>query len=282
MVARSADAPGAGRRHGVPLPGSRPRPGAMWRRLVATLKRSTAMRVPGLDAGRRTLCPAAARRDRVRLCVFLARLVGRAGELAGRGDGDIAAYRPGHRVAGAVVLRAARGRVPPGGDIAVAYRFALRLSAATADGMFVPMGFEYATRRPFDAAVGGTADLERARTNAPCDLRTDIAEANALVDASPLKARTANCGNSADADAPVTTLLRADVSGHARPRRVRCSCWPIRIRVETQCSDAAISPLPPQAGAALLLVQPLEGGGYARRVAAIPVKCACWLMSRRI
>ena len=51
--------------------------------------------------------------------------------------------------------------------IAAAYRLALRLAAAIGSGMFVPMGFEYAARRPFDAALGGPEDLRRARDEAP-------------------------------------------------------------------------------------------------------------------
>ncbi len=35
---------------------------------------------------------------------------------------------------------------------------------------------------PFDAALGGPEDLQRARDEAPCDLTADIAAANALVD----------------------------------------------------------------------------------------------------
>ena len=72
--------------------------------------------------------------------------------------------------------------MPPGGDVAVAYRFGLRLAAAAANGLFIPMGFEYATRRPFDAALAGPEDLQRARDEAPFDLTADIASANALVD----------------------------------------------------------------------------------------------------
>ena len=58
-------------------------------------------------------------------------------------------------------------RLPPGSDVAADYRLALRLAAATASGMFVPMGFEYAARRPFDAALGGPDDFRRARDEAP-------------------------------------------------------------------------------------------------------------------
>ena len=73
-------------------------------------------------------------------------------------------------------------RLAPGSDIGADYRLALRLAAATGSGMFVPMGFEYAARRPFDAALGGPDDFRRARDEAPADLTADLAAANALVD----------------------------------------------------------------------------------------------------
>ena len=39
-------------------------------------------------------------------------------------------------------------------------RFALRLAAATGDGIFVPMGFEYAARNGFDAAMAAPEDMD--------------------------------------------------------------------------------------------------------------------------
>ena len=101
-------------------------------------------------------------------------MVGWARELAGRGDRDVAAHRAGDRLAGALVLRSACGagaawrRDPP---LPVASRCGWPL--ATANGMFVPMGFEYAARRPFDAAFGEPAGFRRARDEAPCDLTAD-------------------------------------------------------------------------------------------------------------
>ena len=44
------------------------------------------------------------------------------------------------------------------------------------------MGFEYATRRPFDAARATPDDMQRARAESPCDLTEDVAEANDLLD----------------------------------------------------------------------------------------------------
>lgn len=74
------------------------------------------------------------------------------------------------------------GCLPVGADICNAYRHALRVTAATAAGLFLPMGFEYASRRPFDAVRATPNDLRRAQEELPCDLSEDVAEANDLVD----------------------------------------------------------------------------------------------------
>lgn len=64
----------------------------------------------------------------------------------------------------------------------VAYRHMLRVVAGTVSGIFMPMGFEYATSRAFDAARASPADLEKARAEAPFDLTADILDANDMVD----------------------------------------------------------------------------------------------------
>ena len=68
-------------------------------------------------------------------------------------------------------------RLPPDADVAAAYRLALRIAAATGAGLFLPMGFEYATSRRFDPVRASPADMEAARREAPADLSDDIAAA---------------------------------------------------------------------------------------------------------
>ena len=70
------------------------------------------------------------------------------------------------------------GHLPAGADICNAYRHALHVTAAAAAGLLLPMGFEYATRRPFDAARATPDDLQRAHAESPCDLTDDVAEAS--------------------------------------------------------------------------------------------------------
>src|ERR1019366_4438900 len=106
-------------------------------------------------------------------------------------------------------------RLPPGTNLPDAYRHALRLAAATASGIFVPMGFEYATRRPFDAARAEPADMEQARAEAPCDLSEDVAAATELTERiAALGVDGALRALSAPADG-ATALLRCDA---AHPR----------------------------------------------------------------
>ena len=113
MVAGPARTAGAGGHRRVPLPGPRPRAGVA---LAADHRRSEAgaMPLPGVDAGCRTRRVAATGRGRLRPRVFLARMVGWARELAGRGGRDVAAHRAGDGIARGFVLRTARGAAGTG------------------------------------------------------------------------------------------------------------------------------------------------------------------------
>ena len=163
LVAGPARTAGAGGRRRVPLPRSRSRAaiaaGDGSSRLSAQQCRFLAW-----TPGRRTCGAAATGRRRLRPRVFLARLVGRARGLAGRGDRAAAAHRAGDRLARAVVLRPARGAAGAG------QRCRRRPIASRcgwprppASGMFVPMGFEYATRRPFRRRTGRPGRICSAR-----------------------------------------------------------------------------------------------------------------------
>jgi starch synthase (maltosyl-transferring) len=151
-------------------------------------------------------------------------------------------------------------RLPAGSDIAAAYRHALRVTAAAACGMFVPMGFEYATRRRFDAARATPDDMDRAKAEASCDLTDDIAEANGLVD------RVAAClvdgalRQLTPSSASVTALLRCDTPD---PRDAsRAALVLINPDIATSAdSSLPLDPLPPRAGAAFGQPQPLDGAG---------------------
>ena len=66
-------------------------------------------------------------------------------------------------------------RLPADADIAAAYRLALSIAASTGAGLFMPMGFEFATSRRFDVARAGPADLLAAQQDMPADLSEDVA-----------------------------------------------------------------------------------------------------------
>ncbi len=149
-------------------------------------------------------------------------------------------------------------RLDPQADIGTAYRRALRLAAATADGIFVPMGFEYATRRPFDHARAAPQDFENARQEAALDLSGEIREANQLVD------RIAEIGAMGEMraltgpDSRATALLRADA------RDARAANLALVVLANPDLAhpaplDIALSPLPPTAGAAFGHPQRMNG-----------------------
>ncbi len=95
-------------------------------------------------------------------------------------------------------------------DVALAYRRALRLAAATASGMLVPMGFEFATRRPFDPVRAGPHDFEQARQEARVDLTQEVSEANHLVDAVAQICVDGDMRPLVGPDGSATAILRAD------------------------------------------------------------------------
>ncbi len=61
-------------------------------------------------------------------------------------------------------------------------RRTLAIAAATGDGLMVPMGFEFLSRRRMDPRFGGPQDLPEAGGNHAGELAAAVVEANALVD----------------------------------------------------------------------------------------------------
>ncbi|HEY6432008.1 MAG TPA: maltotransferase domain-containing protein [Acetobacteraceae bacterium] len=110
-------------------------------------------------------------------------------------------------------------RLDPQIDLRIAYRRALRLAAATASGLFVPMGFEYATRRRFDPARAAPRDFEQARQEATIDLTTDIRQATEWVDRIAEFRPDGEMRALAGPEASVTALLRADAPDVRRAAR---------------------------------------------------------------
>jgi starch synthase (maltosyl-transferring) len=100
-------------------------------------------------------------------------------------------------------------RLPSEADLPAAYRLALGVAASTGAGLFVPMGFEFATDRRFDSVRAGPGDMKAVQRDAPIDLSEDIAAATRLTGTMP---RALVMRPLTDPDAPVTAVLRSDVA----------------------------------------------------------------------
>jgi len=147
--------------------------------------------------------------------------------------------------------------LPAGADICTAYRHALRVTAATTAGLFLPMGFEYVTRRPFDAARATPDDLRAAQAESPCDLTEDVAEANDLLDRIAVEAVNGAIRQLTPSSASATALLRYDTFD---PRdATRATLVLINPDVAAPAPlPLLVAPLPPQAGAAFALAEALD------------------------
>ena len=143
-------------------------------------------------------------------------------------------------------------RLPPDADIPGAYRLALQVAAATGAGLFLPMGFEYATRRRFDPVRASPADMQAAERDKPADLSDDIAAAISLIAELPSIERLRPITSPA---APVTALLRGDRLVLINPDIIR----PASL-------EFPLSPLPAAAGSSLSATGDLETQLYPGEV----------------
>ena len=149
-------------------------------------------------------------------------------------------------------------RLPPGSDLPLAYRHAIRRAAAIGDGLFVPMGFEFAARFAFDAATSKPADLDRARREAPADLSPAVAEGNALVEQIAGLDLSGSVRSLTPPTAAASALLRTDEV--AARDASRAALVLINPALEHGAGvPVSLSPLPPEAGAPLGSPRPLDG-----------------------
>lgn len=170
-------------------------------------------------------------------------------------------------------------RLAVGDDVRTAYRFALRLAATAASGMFVPMGFEFATRRVFDAALAGPEDFQHARDGALCDLTEQITAANAQVDEVAQYKADGEVQQLTSPQDPVTVLLRSDAP------RTRDASHAVAVLVNPDFQHARpigipIAPLPPCAGAAFDLVH--ASGDADAPMAPGEVRVLCYAPTQRV
>jgi starch synthase (maltosyl-transferring) len=128
-------------------------------------------------------------------------------------------------------------RLPPDADVAASYRLALGIAASTGAGLFMPMGFEFATSRRFDPARATPADMQAAERDRPADLSEDIRAAIRVTAELPPVHRLKPITSPAS---PVTALLRSDSVVVINPDIIRPA--PLGFSVD---------PLPPAAGEAM-------------------------------
>jgi starch synthase (maltosyl-transferring) len=172
-------------------------------------------------------------------------------------------------------------RPDAGSDVATGCRLALRLAAATGTGMFVPMGFEYAARHPFDAVHAGPRDFDRVRDEAVGDLRDDVTAANALVDHIAARRVDGEMRALTSPPDPITALLRADApDARAASSAVVVLANPDLAR--TVPLSLPLSPLPPQAGAAFATPKPLCAADAAAPMAAGEVRVLVYTASEPV
>jgi starch synthase (maltosyl-transferring) len=142
-------------------------------------------------------------------------------------------------------------------DLRAGYVRALRLAAATGDGLFLPMGYEFGARRRMDALRAAPEDFERDRADAPFDLSEDIVAANTLT------ARLASAGARGEmrslmsASNLVAALLRTDAADARSAERGLVVL--INTGPPAQLPPC-LDPLPPAAGLAFDDAQPIESG----------------------
>jgi len=152
-----------------------------------------------------------------------------------------------------LAVRLSRRRIS---DVRAGYLNALRLAAATGDGLFVPMGFEFASRGRLHPERGTAADFARDRENAPLDLGADIGAANGFA------ARVTDAGcrgemrNLAAGDL-LSVLLRADAPDTRTAERGLV----VVVNTGSTAQPApSLDPLPSTAGASFGTPRLLEGG----------------------
>jgi starch synthase (maltosyl-transferring) len=157
-------------------------------------------------------------------------------------------------------------RLAPTDDLARAYRFRLRLAAATGSGLMVPMGFEFAAARRMDSRRSGPEDLEEERLGRGFDLEPDVCATNALVDRiAALGVRGEMHALTGPASA-VTALLRADAND------MRGAEEAVAVLLNPDLSNAhapsiSLNPLPPAAGAGFARPETLDGDAPAATLA---------------
>ena len=145
----------------------------------------------------------------------------------------------------------------PDADVAASYRLALRIAAATGAGLFIPMGFEFATASRFDPTLAEPGVMEAARRDSPADLSAEVAAAIQLTTELSLIQGLAPVTSPAS---PVTVLSRSDMLVLINPDIVRSA------RVGAALEARVGQPVEPLSAGEVRVLRPrpkqeIQGGG---------------------
>jgi starch synthase (maltosyl-transferring) len=132
------------------------------------------------------------------------------------------------------------------------YRHMLRRAAALGDGLMVPMGFEYAAAEDMDIRQTEISQFRFAPTDGKAPLSGEIRQANALSENLARLRVRGEMRALTDPAQHVTVLLRSDQMS------ARNASAPVVVMINTDLqherpSPIALEPLPPAAGASLIV-----------------------------
>ena len=139
-------------------------------------------------------------------------------------------------------------QLSPTDDLKAAYQQALRIAAATGDGLMIPMGFEHGLRQPMDARRSTPENFE-ALPGAKLDLAEDIQAANISVEQVRGLAISGETRQFADQHSPVTELIRLDAPDARQAQRAAVVLINPSLS-RSQQVEIALDPISPVAGGA--------------------------------
>jgi starch synthase (maltosyl-transferring) len=173
---------------------------------------------------------------------------------------------------------AARRRVS-GEHLKDACRAALRIAAATASGLLVPMGFEFGARHRMDARDSDPEAFARIEAEAPFDLGDEIRAANELTRRIAARGTQGEMRSLFGAGAAVTALLQVDASDARNAEHGTLTL----INTETRPQQRpAFATLPPAAGAPFADPHPIEHDAPDGPLAAREVRLLAITRTRQV
>ncbi len=148
-------------------------------------------------------------------------------------------------------------RVGPAQDVSTACRQALRVAAATGNGLLVPMGFEFAARQQMDARRSPPGNFDSA-LDSGVDLSEDIGAASSLVDRIAALGIAGETRTLTAPGGPATTPIRFDAPD-ARAANAGVVVLINPDLTQPQAPEVEFDPVTPAAGGAFGDPRSLDG-----------------------